>query len=61
VDVAIRWLRSGKSIKGATEATYTLTAADLGKRISVQLTATKPGYKTRTQTTGKTAAVIAAK
>lgn len=33
-----QWLRNGKAIKGATGATYVLTAADYGKKISVKVT-----------------------
>ncbi|MDR1852772.1 MAG: hypothetical protein LBR21_09040 [Propionibacteriaceae bacterium] len=39
-----QWLRSGKSIKGATKPTYKLTSADKGKKISVKVTAKKSGY-----------------
>ena len=52
-----QWLRDGKSIKGATRASYTLVAADLGKRLSVKVTATKTGFGTSVITTGATAKV----
>ena len=55
-----QWLREGMSIAGASGATYTLTANDVNKRISVKVTATKPGYTTVTATSAKTAAVSAA-
>ena len=57
-EVTTRWLRSGKLIKGVSGGTYTVTAADLGKRISARVTASKSGYRTGTQTTAKTVAVI---
>jgi len=38
-----RWLRNGKAISGATHASYTLTAADKGKKISVRVTRYEPG------------------
>lgn len=40
---SIQWLRNGVAIRGATRATYRLTAADAGARISVSVTATAPG------------------
>ena len=42
---ATQWLRNGSAIKGATRASYTLTAADLGKRISARVTVSKAGYR----------------
>ncbi|WP_068399723.1 hypothetical protein [Kribbia dieselivorans] len=45
-----QWLRSGKTIKGATKATYKLTRTDRGKRITVKVTASKSGYTTRSAT-----------
>ena len=38
------WLRNGKAIKGATKATYVLTALDKKHKISVRVTATRPGW-----------------
>jgi hypothetical protein len=55
--VTYRWLRGGKAIKGATKATYKLTAKDRGKRISVRITLTKSGYTKAVKTTKKTAKV----
>ncbi|HTL42557.1 MAG TPA: zinc-dependent metalloprotease family protein [Pseudolysinimonas sp.] len=37
------WYRSGSVISGATASSYTLVAADLGKKITVRVTATKAG------------------
>ncbi|WP_244928960.1 DUF2341 domain-containing protein [Nocardioides sp. W7] len=45
----IQWLRNGAAIAGATSASYALRAADVRKRISVQVTGTKPGYTTVTR------------
>ncbi len=39
-----RWHRDGQAIAGATSATYVLKAADRGAKVSVTVTATKPGY-----------------
>jgi hypothetical protein len=41
-----QWYRSGKVISGATDIPYTVTAADIGKTISVKVTGSKTGYKT---------------
>ena len=46
-----QWLRNGKPISKAKGATYKLVAADLGKKITVKLTATKAGYATAVKTT----------
>lgn len=45
-----RWLRNGAPITGATGASYRLVAADLGKKVSVRVTGTKPGYPTVVRT-----------
>jgi arabinogalactan endo-1,4-beta-galactosidase len=39
-----RWMRNGTSIPAATSAGYTLTKADAGKRISVEIGYTTPGF-----------------
>ncbi|ASN37934.1 hypothetical protein CGQ24_02205 [Arthrobacter sp. 7749] len=44
-----QWLREGKVITGATKPAYALVAMDQGKKVSVKITATKPGYKTTTK------------
>ncbi|MFC5132923.1 hypothetical protein [Paeniglutamicibacter kerguelensis] len=38
-----RWMRDGKSIKGATHSTYTPTATDLNRRLSVKVSPQSPG------------------
>lgn len=48
-----RWLRSGKSISGATKSTYKLTSKDRGKRISVRVTVRKAGYATTSATSSR--------
>ena len=47
-----QWLRDGKAIGGAAakKSDYLLVAADAGKTISVQVTASKPAYETLTIT-----------
>lgn len=44
------WLRNGTAISGATKTTYTLLAADVGKKISVRVTGSKTGYVTVSKT-----------
>jgi surface antigen len=39
-----QWLRAGQPIAGATGATYTPTAADLGHRLSVQVSVNRTNY-----------------
>lgn len=52
--LSIQWLRSGKAIVGATSPTYTLTAADLGKRIRVEVVAGGIGLKKVTRVSSPT-------
>lgn len=46
VKVRYQWLRNGKSIKGATKATYTLKKADRNKKVKVRATVSKARYTT---------------
>jgi alpha-tubulin suppressor-like RCC1 family protein len=48
---AYRWMRSGKIIAGATKSTYKVTAADKGKKLSVLVAASRPGYPAGRTTT----------
>lgn len=59
VTLTYQWYRSGKKVSGATALTYTLTSADKGKKITMKVTGTKPGYTTASKTSKKTAAVKA--
>ncbi|GAA3329305.1 hypothetical protein GCM10017711_40410 [Paeniglutamicibacter sulfureus] len=45
-----QWLREGKAITGATKPTYTPSSGDRTKRVSVRITATKPGYRAASKT-----------
>lgn len=56
--VTYQWLREGGAISGATGASYVLTSADEGKKISVTVTGT--GSYGGTKTSEETAAVAAA-
>src|SRR5690606_15845553 len=42
---SFQWLRAGKVITGATSATYKVKASDVGKRLSLRVTARVPGYE----------------
>lgn len=52
-----QWRVSGKSVSGATAATFVPRAGDKGKKITVRVTGTKAGYKTVAKTSKSTAAV----
>ena len=52
-----QWFANGDAIDGATQRTYTLTAAEKGDRISVVVTARAQGYTNGTATSASTAAV----
>jgi hypothetical protein len=39
-----QWLRDGKPINGAHGSSYHLTAPDRGAKVSVRITANRPGY-----------------
>lgn len=51
VKFSYQWKRNEKPISGATSASYKLSSADVGKKISVTVTATKAGYKAASRTT----------
>ncbi|MGF0117722.1 hypothetical protein ACQFYA_15600 [Promicromonospora sp. Marseille-Q5078] len=45
-----RWLRSGSPISGATARTYTLTSADAGRSVALEVTGKAAGYDPETRT-----------
>jgi hypothetical protein len=49
-----QWLRSGKPIRGATDPRYTFVPADVGKRIRVQVTASRSGFAKGTKRSPRT-------
>ncbi|MFT4110290.1 hypothetical protein [Propionicimonas sp.] len=54
--LTITWKRNGKAIKGASgvdAGSYTLTPADVGKKLSVTVTARRAGYTTVSRTSAK--------
>jgi beta-glucosidase len=57
VSTAYQWLRDGAVITGVTGTQYLVTAADSKARLSVRVTASKPGYTSVTTTTAATAKV----
>lgn len=54
-----RWYRGGKRIQAAKGASYTLVAADKGKKITVTVTGSSPGYTSASRKSAKTKAVVA--
>ena len=54
-----QWYRDGVAIVSATNSTYTLALADLGKQITVKKSSAATGYITYSATTEATAAVVA--
>jgi hypothetical protein len=52
-----QWLRNGSPIPGATGGSYVLGAADLGKRISLRVTASLPSWVADTADSAQTAQV----
>ena len=51
------WLADGAAIGGATKKSFTPSAAELGKKLSVKVTGSLPGYKSASKTASATAAV----
>jgi hypothetical protein len=51
------WKRDGVAVPGAIGGGYTLTAADLGRRMTVELTGSRAGYITMRQTSALTVTV----
>jgi hypothetical protein len=49
-----RWFASGKAIKGASSPTLTLTKKHAGKRITVRVTASRPGTVSESRTSAPT-------
>ncbi|EMY34303.1 serine protease [Arthrobacter crystallopoietes BAB-32] len=52
-----QWYRGTSAISGATGRTYVLSGYDAGKRMSVKVTGSKPGYTTAVRYSAQTAAV----
>lgn len=52
-----QWYADGAALANATEDTYTIKAADAGKRITVSVTGTRAGYAAVTKTSSPTAPI----
>ncbi|TJY69169.1 hypothetical protein E4J89_11440 [Arthrobacter sp. CAU 1506] len=50
VKITYQWYRNGKPVKGATKSSFALSAKDIGAKITVRATVTKPGYSSRAVT-----------
>ena len=55
--VSYQWLRNGVAIDNATEARYTVTAADRGKKLTARITGSLDGYPSVTRTTSSSSKV----
>jgi hypothetical protein len=53
VKLAYQWLRDNTAISGAAASTYKLVAADNGKKISVKVTGSLPGYSSASRTSAQ--------
>lgn len=52
-----QWTVDGADVSGATATTYVPVAGDVGKKITVRVTGTRPGYTTVSRTSALTASV----
>ena len=57
--LSYQWLRNGSTIRGATQSTYVLTNSDVGRKISVRVTAAKAGFETTRVTSDPTSPILA--
>lgn len=57
VTLKYQWLRNGVAISTATASTFTLTATDQGKKITLKVTGSKTGYTTAAKTSASTVLV----
>jgi hypothetical protein len=58
VQLTYQWFLEDAEITGATNATYTPIAGDVGGRLSVRVTGSKLGYDSVSRTSAKTVAII---
>jgi hypothetical protein len=56
-ELSHQWLRDGQPISGASAASYAVTEADVGHRISVTVTGTATGHVPESRTSAQTQAV----
>lgn len=57
--LTLKWLANGTPIPGATDSTFTVTGAQLGKKLSIRVTGTLDGFSTTSKTSAPTASVKA--
>ena len=50
VTIKYQWMRAGKDIKGATKGSYKVVKADIGKKVTVRVAASKKGYTNKVST-----------
>ncbi len=55
--VSVQWFADGAPIPGATATRYSVRPADVGHRIAMRVSVSRPGYQTTTFLTGSTARV----
>jgi hypothetical protein len=60
LDYAYQWLRDGKVVTGRTATAYKIGSTDIGHRLSVKVTASKPGLAPASSTSAQTAKVVRA-
>jgi len=53
-----QWYANGKAIAGATQRTHVVTAANVGTRLAVKVTAAAAGYTTTSRTSASTAIIV---
>ncbi|WP_134741763.1 glycosylhydrolase-like jelly roll fold domain-containing protein [Nocardioides sp. 503] len=61
LELAYQWLRAGAPVAGATGSSYRPGVADVGRRLSVRVTASKPGRPSAAATSAATGAVVKAR
>jgi hypothetical protein len=59
VALKYQWKANGAAITGATATTFKLTAAQVGKTVTISVTGAKAGYTTATKTSAATGTVMA--
>jgi surface antigen len=57
-DIAYQWLVDGVAVPGATDRTFTPRPEDLGRKVTVEVDASRPGYLTAAVPSAATAAVL---
>lgn len=57
VSFGYQWLRNGVAIDNATEARYTVTAADRGKKLTARIAGSLDSYPSVTRTTSSSSKV----